>query len=129
VFIAANAWNAAQATWLDTTLAQPTTYTFIVRHEKSYDTTAPGVAPSGIVIQNHPYTFILEGHTHTVQLYAGSKEFVVGNGGAPLITSINYGYAVARQRQDKAITFSAYDFQSHNLLLGFAVKPDGTLTQ
>jgi len=30
VFVAANAWSDAQATWLDAELAKPTTYTFLV---------------------------------------------------------------------------------------------------
>ena len=50
----------------------------------------------------------------------------MGLGGAPLTGSINYGYVVARMRSDKAILFDAYDYTSHNLMLGFAVKADGT---
>ena len=33
VFVACNAWNSTQATWLDQQLAAATTYTFVVRHE------------------------------------------------------------------------------------------------
>src|ERR1041384_4472793 len=43
VVIAANAWDATQATWLTQQLAQPTTYTFVVRHEDRTANTAPGV--------------------------------------------------------------------------------------
>ena len=45
VITAANAWDTAQQTWLQSTLAQKTTYTFIVRHEPS-DATPP--LPPGV---------------------------------------------------------------------------------
>ena len=45
---------------------------------------------------------------------------------SPLTGSINYGYVVARMRTDDAIRFDAYDYTSHSLMLGFAVKADGT---
>ncbi len=35
VVTAANSWDTAQQTWLTTTMAQPTTYTFVIRHEAS----------------------------------------------------------------------------------------------
>src|SRR5215470_3618656 len=46
VFIAANAWTSTQSSWLTSVMSQPTTYTFVVRHESSLATTAPGVSPS-----------------------------------------------------------------------------------
>src|SRR5262249_43262549 len=33
VFVAANAWDQTQASWLDQELSRPTQYTFVVRHE------------------------------------------------------------------------------------------------
>ena len=56
VFVAANAWNAAQASWLEATLGEPTTYTFVVRHEGNNANTAPGVDPSNAIIAQHPLT-------------------------------------------------------------------------
>ena len=43
VFIAGNAWDSAQSSWLSTTLAVKTTYTFVIRHEATEANTAPGV--------------------------------------------------------------------------------------
>jgi hypothetical protein len=34
VHVAANAWTTAQKNWLTNTLNVPTTYTFVVRHER-----------------------------------------------------------------------------------------------
>src|SRR5262249_14875183 len=46
LFVAANAWSPTQQSWLQQQLADPTTYTFIVRHEPASTTEAPGVGPS-----------------------------------------------------------------------------------
>jgi hypothetical protein len=47
VVIAANAWTADQGSWLELALSEPTTYTFVVRHEPHDADTAPGVTPAG----------------------------------------------------------------------------------
>ena len=41
VFIAANAWDSTQSSWLTTTMAKTTTYTFVIRHEAAEANTAP----------------------------------------------------------------------------------------
>src|SRR5262249_51192648 len=61
VYVAANAWTSSQSSWLDTILAQPTTYTFVVRHESSAATNAPGTTPSDTIIAKHPYTLLIVG--------------------------------------------------------------------
>jgi hypothetical protein len=130
VFVAANAWSDAQASWLDAELAKPTTYTFVVRHESRYASEAPGVTPSEQIMANHPYTLAIVGHTHTYEHYRGSKEVIVGNGGAPLTGSKNYGFAVVQQRTDGAIQVDMLDYQSGaaDTAFRFAVKADGTAT-
>ena len=131
VFIAANYWDTTQANWLSNALSQSTTYTFIMRHEKSTDGGtggAPGVDPSQAIISQYPNTQLIEGHTHTMQWYSGLKEFVVGNGGAPLYTSVNYGYSVARQRKDGAMNFTAYDYQTKAMQTSFFVTAAGNPT-
>lgn len=125
LFVAANAWSAEQAAWLESQLQQPTTYTLVVRHESSFAPEAPGVTPSQQLLQKYPYTLILAGHTHTVSYSAAQRQVIVGNGGAPLATAVNYGYAIIRQRPDMALEFNAYDYQTHAVLLHFAVKPNG----
>ena len=125
VFIAANAWNAAQATWLDTALAEPTTYTFVVRHEPASANTAPGVTPSEAIMAKHPYTLALVGHVHTFQR-TGPREVTIGNGGAPLDTSVNYGFGLFTRRSDGAINVEMIDYQSGMSSQAFAVNPDGS---
>ncbi|MGH7329958.1 MAG: hypothetical protein ACREJX_16555, partial [Polyangiaceae bacterium] len=70
VFIAANAWDNTQSTWLDTTLSQATTYTFIIRHEPTQANTAPGVTPSDAILGRYPYTMKIVGHSHTYGHYS-----------------------------------------------------------
>ena len=126
VFIAANAWNDAQATWLDGELAKTTTYTFVLRHEPKAANTAPGVTPSEAIIAKHPYTLLLVGHTHT---YArAGQEVMFGNGGAPKADTKNWGFGVFSQRADGAIQVDAIDYQSGlaDSSFSFAVKPDGS---
>ena len=129
VFIAANAWSSTQATWLNNAMIKPTTYTFVVRHEGTVVTETPGVAPSAAIIAKYPYTLLLVGHTHTFDYYAKDREVITGNGGAPLATGVNYGYTVLRQRADKAMVITAYDYASHATIDSFVVKPDGTPTK
>ena len=127
VFIAGNAWSSAQAAWLETTLAAPTTYTFIVRHEPKDTTQAPGVSPSEAIMAQHPYTLALVGHTHTYYHFPG-REVLVGNGGAPLSGSKNFGFAIVSQRPDLALQVDMVDYASGlgDSKFHFVVKPDGT---
>jgi hypothetical protein len=129
VFIAANAWSTAQETWLDTTMAVPTTYTFVVRHEPLDTTQAPGVSPSEAVMAKHPYTLSLVGHTHTYYHFSG-REVLVGNGGAPLTGSKDYGFAVVSQRPDMALQVDMINYATGlaDTRFHFAVKPDGSPT-
>jgi hypothetical protein len=127
VFVAANAWDSTQASWLQQTMAKATTYTFVVRHESSSASTAPGVSPSDQIIGAAPYTLLIVGHSHTYSR-PSQKQVLFGNGGAPITGSANYGYGVFTQRQDGAIVVDAVDYQS-NVADGsfhFAVKPDGS---
>jgi hypothetical protein len=130
VFIAANAWDSTQASWLDSTLAQSTTYTFVVRHEPASATTAPGVGPSETIMKKHPYTLAIVGHSHEYyhSKYSNPKEVVIGNGGAPLATNQNYGYGIVAQRSDGSLAVDMYDYQTNAAVTSFhfAVKPDGS---
>jgi hypothetical protein len=127
VFVAANAWTPTQAAWLDATMAVSTTYTFVIRHEPSAATTAPGVSPSEAIMAKHPYTLAIVGHTHTYERKS-TREVVIGNGGAPLTGSKNYGYAIVGQRPDGAVRVDMYDYTTGaaDPSFGFAVKADGT---
>jgi hypothetical protein len=128
VFLAANAWTAAQAAWLNKVLSISTTYTFIVRNAPTTATTAPCLAAKGAsnadtIISQHPYTLLIVGHTHTYAYYASQKEVVVGNGGAPLSGSVDYGYVIARQLANGSLTFTAYDYNTNAVISSFTVAP------
>jgi hypothetical protein len=129
VFIAANAWDSTQSAWLDGELAKATTYTFVIRHEPAAANTAPGVRPSETIMAAHPYTMAIVGHTHTYS-HPSTREVVMGNGGAPLTGSANYGYGLFTQRADGAIQVEMIDYSTgaSDASFKFAVKPDGTLT-
>ncbi len=129
VFIAANAWDSTQATWLDKTLSKPTTYTFVVRHESTIANQAPGVTPSDAIVAKHPYTVMLCGHTHTYEWKSLERQLVVGNGGAPLTNTVNYGYVIALQRADGAIEFKEYDYDTIAMQHSFALRADGSKAQ
>jgi hypothetical protein len=130
VFVAANAWDSTQQSWLDSTLATPTTYTFIVRHEPAEANTAPGTTPSETIMAKHPYTLAITGHTHLYS-YHSPREVVFGNGGAPLTGTSNYGYGLIRQRSDGAIVVEEHDYSTGAIdsSFTFALTPAGAPTR
>jgi hypothetical protein len=125
VFVAANAWDNAQATFLDQALAVPTTYTFVVRHESDIVSGVAGVDGSKPIIAKYPVTLKIVGHTHTYEHIASSHQVVVGNGGAPLAGSVNYGYVIGEQRADGAIVFTAYDYATNAAFDTWAIDANG----
>ena len=128
IVVAANAWSSRQSAWLDQALSEPTTYTFVVRHEPATATAAPGVAPSEAILARHPYTLVLVGHTHTYRHSAERpREMLVGNGGAPL-DSKDYGFALFVQEPDGAIAVDMIDWRTGqaDTEFHFAVEPDGS---
>jgi hypothetical protein len=126
VFVAANAWTSAQSSWLETTLAVPTTYTFLLRHESASANTAPGVSPAEAIMAKYPYTLSIVGHTHTYQK-SGTKEVIFGNGGAPL-SSGNYGFGLVQQLANNDIQVDMIDYSTlqPDTSFEFAVNPDGS---
>jgi hypothetical protein len=126
VFVACNNWSTTQATWLAAQLAVPTTYTFVVRHEGTIATSAPCLSGTGsnnadTIMGQHPYTLLIAGHTHTYAYYSSEKQVIVGNGGAPLTNSVNYGYVIARQ-QGTSIVFTSYDYSTNQSIGSFTVQ-------
>jgi hypothetical protein len=124
VYIAANAWTSEQATWLASAMAEATTYTFVVRHEPAAANTAPGVTPSEAIMAKYPYTLALVGHTHTFEK-SGPREVIVGNGGAPLSSSVNYGFGLVTQRKDGTVLVEMIDYESGATSDAFALTPTG----
>jgi hypothetical protein len=134
IHVAANDWDTTSANtqgkWLTSSLAVPTTYTFVVRHEPSSAATAAGVTPSETIYQTAynagNLTLSLTGHTHGVWLPGSSVtvkgttygvnaeyEVIIGNGGAPLDAGNYYGFAVLERRaSDGAIVVQEYETMS-----------------
>ncbi len=125
VFVAANAWNNDQAHWLDLTLSEPTTYTFVVRHEPHDSNTAPGVDPSQAIIAKHPLTMLIVGHTHTYRHIPAYREIIVGNGGAPLTSDVDYGYVTVARNADGTLTATSYALATHTVVDQFSVTAAG----
>jgi len=116
VFIAANAWDSGQSTWLTSVMQKTTTYTFVMRHESYEDDGAassdlPGdQGASDAIIQKYPYTLLIVGHTHVYQQStsgSGQVELVIGNGGAE--SSGNAGYEVCTQLSGGNISCQNYN--------------------
>ena len=101
VFIATNAWNTEQETWLKTVLQKPTNYTFVVRHHPPQRTDAPGVLPSEAILNGQAVTLKLYGHTHKYR-HLSANEVISGNGGAPLSSKTDdfYGLLAVEQLAD-----------------------------
>ncbi len=125
VFIAANAWDARQQLWLERVLSEPTTYTFALRHEPHYSTTAPGVDPSTQILAQHPLTMLITGHTHSYTHVPAYREIVVGNGGAPLTSTTNYGYVIIARQPNGTLQETAYDYASGAVMDQFTVTSNG----
>jgi hypothetical protein len=131
LFVAGNAWDQGQATWLDQAMSRATTYTFVIRHEPADATTAPGVGPSEAIMAKHPYTLAIVGHSHKYASSAGPKAILIGNGGAPMTSGQNYGFGIVSQRADGALAVDEIDYQTGLMdpSFHFVMKADGTLTQ
>jgi predicted phosphodiesterase len=125
VFVACNAWSSAQSTWLDSQLSQQTTYTFVVRHESANDMSQTPCSASQTIINAHPLTLLIVGHTHEYRHESYDKEIIVGNGGAPLTSGTNYGYVIVSRNSTGTITVKAYDYQSHAVLDTFSIQATG----
>lgn len=125
VFVAPNAWSADQDSWLERALSEPTTYTFVVRHEPHYSDTAPGVTPSAAIMARHPLTMLIVGHSHIYEHIPAYREIIVGNGGAPLTGTMNYGYVLVVRGPDGLLTVTSYDYATHAVVDQFAVTATG----
>jgi hypothetical protein len=129
VVTAANAFDADQAAWLVQVMQQPTTYTFVVRHEPSEDRgKLSSIEAIDRLIAGQPYTLLLCGHRHTFAHSTESyRELIVGNGGAPQQRSDpRYGYALIARRDDGNLSITEYEYASNSPTgFSFAITPDG----
>jgi len=126
VFVACNAWTTAQGTWLTQQLTMSTTYTFVVRHESAADMSTTKCAASQTIINAHPLTLLIVGHTHEYSHEKSAKEIINGIGGAPLTSGTNYGYTIVSRNSDGTLGVTTYDYMTHATIDSFTIKADGT---
>jgi hypothetical protein len=112
IFVACNAWDSTQQSWLATELARPTTFTFVVRH-MPIGSNGPCNADMDPMLASATYTALLVGHSHTVYMSLAQKELVEGMGGAPATSNINYGYALVVQNPDGGFSITQHDYQTN----------------
>ena len=125
VFVACNAWDSTQSSWLTTQLAMATTYTFVMRHEGTNAISQTSCSASQTIIDAHPLTLLIVGHTHTYSHYTSTKELVVGIGGAPLTSGTDYGYAIVSRNASGTLTITVYNYQSHAVIDTFSIQASG----
>jgi hypothetical protein len=134
---AAQAWDSTQLSWLESTLAVPSTFTFLGRHEPDdavgcTDSTAgdnttnncPFIAQVQSAINAAPgsVTLKLTGHTHEIRFDNDNDAIVSGSGGAPIETTCssnststtycNFGYVYCQELVNKTFLCTAYDMTS-----------------
>ncbi len=120
VIAACNAWDSTQKSWLQGELAKPTTYTFVVRHEPTGTSGPPCVSEMDTMMQSATYDLFIVGHSHTFS--HSQKEVVVGNGGAPITSSVDYGYATVQQQASGGFLVMQYDYLSALPVATFTVQ-------
>ncbi len=125
VFVACNAWTSAQGTWLGQALAETTTYTFVVRHESVADLADTKCSASQPIIDAHPLTLLIVGHTHEYSHRASDKEIINGIGGAPLTSGTNYGYTMVNRSASGTLTVTTYDYMSGSQIDSFTIQASG----
>jgi Calcineurin-like phosphoesterase len=125
VFVACNAWDATQGTWLAGQLAMPATYTFVVRHEGVADMPGTPCPDSQPPIDANPLTLLIVGHTHEYAHDGSDKEIINGIGGAPLTSGTNYGYTMISRNADGTLTVTTKDYMSGSAIDSFSIQPNG----
>ncbi len=121
VLVAANAWSDAQAAWLEAQLAEPTAYTFVVRHEAPSVSETAGAAASEAIIAKHPLTLELLGHWHRYEKL-DDKHVVSGNAGAPL-SGGSYGFVLVDLSTNGNLAVSEIDQATGDATDTFTICP------
>ena len=79
------------------------------------------MTPSDAIIDQYPYTLKIVGHAHEYS-QAGARQVIVGNGGAPISGSSNYGYALIEQLPSGDIKVTDIDYSSNAPVGSFTVS-------
>ncbi len=114
VFIADDAWNATEASWLDGVLTEADTkaqYTIVAHHHNLAASTSGNYATIVSAIKAHKYALHLTAHTHIyshdVATDPSGRTVIVGTGGSSDETMA--GYATVEQGSDGRLYFTMYD--------------------
>jgi Calcineurin-like phosphoesterase len=128
LLIAGNAWSAAQSDWLKAQMADPTAYTFAIRHVPP-GTTAPGVDESEALLGTGPLTIELLGHFHEYKRI-DTTHVISGNGGAPPRTGENagFGFLIFEQQANGDLAATEYDETTGNAIDTFKLTAAGQST-
>ena len=126
VMVADDSWNAAQASWLESTLseADATARTTIVARHHPMTGSRSGNPQIVAAIGRHKYTLLLTAHSH---LYAhdtssfGGRSVIMGLGGAP--TSMPPGFGTVLQNTDGSLTFIRRDANGNPIDSAWTVRP------
>lgn len=121
IFVAANAWSQAQSDWLDAQLAEPTAYTFVIRHEAATITETNGAVASEAIVKQHPLTLELLGHTHRYEKI-DDRHIISGNAGAPL-SGGHYGFLLVDLLTNGNLSVSEVDQSTGSVTDTFTVCP------
>ncbi|MBI3072447.1 MAG: metallophosphoesterase [Deltaproteobacteria bacterium] len=124
VLIAQNSWNDQQKQWLETTLARPSTYTFIVRHQPSGTWTTPGLDECDRIVAAHPYTLLLVGHVHRYEKIRANT-VMAGHGGAPLEGG-DFGYVLVEQQATGLLKIESRKKGDDSIVEAWKVDATGT---
>jgi hypothetical protein len=112
IFLACNAWDSTQNSWLVSQLAVPTTFTFVVRHEGTNDVAdnPPCVQDVDTDLLSAKYDQLIVGHSHEFSRFS-AQQVVIGNGGAPLDDG-DYGFTTFQQQANGTFKVINYDYST-----------------
>jgi hypothetical protein len=126
VVTAPNAWSTAQETWFRTTMAVPTTYSFVIRHEPGATLDIPALPAIDAILATVPYTLIIVGHSHLYSHHTSAKEVVMGLGGAPATGPLDYGYLTVTQDASGDLTVAEFDYLTGARNASFKIHANGS---
>jgi hypothetical protein len=125
VQIADDSWDAAQAAWLEQTLADADAharYTIVARHHPVSGTRV-GNADIVAAVERHKYTLILTAHNHSYSHGTdhGGRAAIIGLGGAS--PGVPPGFATVLQNADGTLTVTLRDGLGNPVQTAWSVAP------
>lgn len=130
VVIADNSWDAHQASWLESTLAQAdraAKWTIVARHHPEGDTSVATNPEIMTIVRRHKFALLLTGHAHKYehQRTDGGRDLVLGTGGAPLIAAGTfYGFALVEGLAGGQLQVTVYDSTTDRQMDLWTVGPN-----